>query len=63
MVIPAADLEATPLRDGMWAVRPKGQLGTCGFYPKGWTVAYVKAATADLAIAAAIVKQELEARK
>lgn len=36
--------EATHLRGGMYAVRPEGQLGTCGFHPKPWTVQYVKAA-------------------
>lgn len=38
------DLEATPLRDGRFAVRPKGCLGTCGW--KGgmaWSVIYVRA--------------------
>lgn len=44
------ELEATQLNGGRWAVRPKGQLGTCGWYPQPWTVAYVKAATADEAI-------------
>lgn len=23
---------------GRWYARPKGQLGTCGFYPYPWTV-------------------------
>ena len=32
---------ATMLRD-CWAIRPKGQLGTCGFYPIPWTVRYTK---------------------
>lgn len=44
------ELEATRLNGGTWAVRPKGQLGTCGWYPQPWTVAYVKAATAEEAI-------------
>lgn len=43
-------LEATKLRDDRWAVRPDGQLGTCGFHPEPWTVIYVKARTADEAI-------------
>lgn len=43
-------LEATHLRDNLWAVRPKGQLGTCGWHPQPWTVVYVKAATAAEAI-------------
>ncbi len=43
-------MEAIHLRDNIWAVRPAGQLGTCGFYPKAWTVRYVKARTAAEAI-------------
>lgn len=43
-------LEATHLRDNRWAVRPEGQLGTCGWHPKPWTVIYVKARSADEAI-------------
>lgn len=35
--------EATPLRDGLWAVRPEGKCGTCGFHPASWTVIYVMA--------------------
>lgn len=42
-------LEATKLRD-CWAVRPEGQLGTCGFYPRAWQVCYVKAGSAQDAI-------------
>ena len=44
------ELEATPLRDGKWAVRPKGQLGTCGFHPIPWTVQYIRARSAAEAI-------------
>lgn len=36
-------LKATHLRDNRYAVRPVGQLGTCGFYPRAWTVVYVNA--------------------
>ena len=36
-------LEATLLRDNRWAVRPQGQLGTCGWHPKPWEVVYVTA--------------------
>lgn len=36
-------MEATLLRDGVYAVRPIGQLGTCGWYPYPWTVTYVRA--------------------
>lgn len=43
-------LEATELRNGHWAVRPAGQLGTCGWVPKPWTVIYVKASSSDEAI-------------
>ena len=43
-------LEATSLRDGRWAVRPAGQLGTCGWHPRPWTVVYVNAPSADIAV-------------
>jgi hypothetical protein len=43
-------LEATELRGGRYAVRPKGALGTCGFYPCSWSVHYVKARCASEAI-------------
>lgn len=43
------ELEATELCN-CWAVKPKGQLGTCGFYPVAWVVAYVKARSAEEAI-------------
>ena len=36
-------LEATHLGGRRYAVRPLGQLGTCGFYPRPWTAAYVNA--------------------
>jgi hypothetical protein len=36
-------LEATHLRGNRYAVRPAGQLGTCGYYPYAWTVHYVNA--------------------
>ena len=44
------DMEATYLRDGRYAVRPTGQLGTCGWHPKPWTVVYVNARNADEAV-------------
>jgi hypothetical protein len=44
------ELEATKLRDDRWAVRPKGQLGTCGWCPVPWQVVYVKAPSAKAAI-------------
>ena len=46
-------LEATPMREGRWAVRPAGQLGTCGSWPFLWTVRYVSAESASEAIAKA----------
>ena len=48
------ELEATALSSGRWAVRPKGQLGTCGFHPYPWAVIYVRAFTAEGAIARAL---------
>jgi len=30
------------MRSGYFAVVPKGQLGTCGWYPKAWQLVYVK---------------------
>jgi hypothetical protein len=44
------ELEATHLKDNRYAVRPAGQLGTCGWSPKPWTVIYVNAKNADEAI-------------
>ena len=46
------ELEATRLRN-CWAIRPKGQLGSMGWYPKPWAVQFVKANSADEAIAKA----------
>lgn len=43
-------LEATKLHGNKWAVRPEGQLGTCGYFPYAWTVIYVTAASAEAAI-------------
>lgn len=43
-------LEAVYLPNGKWAVRPAGELGTFGFYPKPWTAIYVKARSAEEAI-------------
>lgn len=48
--VPEIKLEATHLRGDQWAVRPEGQLGTCGWRPKAWTVQYVKAACAEDAV-------------
>ena len=47
---------AVQLRSGEWAVRPKGQLGTCGWYPYPWTVVYVTASNEQEAIRKAIRK-------
>ena len=48
------ELEATQIRgQHRYAVRPKGQLGTCGWYPSAWTVAYVTAVSEKEAIAKA----------
>jgi hypothetical protein len=30
------------MRSGDFVIRPKGQLGTCGWYPKPWTCVFVK---------------------
>jgi hypothetical protein len=43
-------LEATHLRGRRWAVRPAGQLGTCGWHPYAWTVIYVNASNAAEAV-------------
>ena len=48
------EMEATHLRDNRWAVRPKGQLGTCGWHPYAWTVIFVTARNAEQAIRKAI---------
>ncbi len=47
------ELEATHLRDNRWCVRPKGQLGTCGYHPRAWTACFVTARSAREAIAKA----------
>ena len=44
------ELDAVQLRNGEWCVRPQGQLGTCGWYPKAWAAQFVRAASADAAI-------------
>ena len=43
-------LEATHLRGRRYAVKPEGQLGTCGFYPRAWTIHYVNANSAAQAV-------------
>lgn len=52
------DLEADQLRSGKWAVRPAGQLGTCGWYPEPWTIQYVSARSEAEAIR--VAKRNLE---
>lgn len=47
-------LEATHLRSRRYAVSPKGQLGTCGWYPVAWTVQYVTARNEQDAVNKAI---------
>lgn len=47
-------LDAIPIGFDRWAVRPTGQLGTCGFRPYPWSVVYVKAHDASSAIKAAL---------
>jgi len=49
-----SNLEATRLRDNRYAVHPAGQLGTCGWYPRAWSVVYVNARDADQAIRKAL---------
>ena len=45
------EMTATRLRENLWAVRPKGSLGTCGWIGgKSWTVQYVRAQSADEAL-------------
>jgi hypothetical protein len=35
-------LEVDILRSGTKIVRPHGAVGTCGWYPKAWTLAVIK---------------------
>lgn len=41
---------AERLRDGAWIVRPRGAVGTCGFYPRAWSAVCVRAPSAAQAI-------------
>jgi hypothetical protein len=52
------ELEADQLHSGKWAVRPIGQLGTCGWYPEPWTIQYVSARSESEAIK--VAKRNLE---
>lgn len=53
-------LEATHLRDNVYAVRPVGQLGTCGFHPIPWTVEYVRARSCEDAVRKAISPRNMD---
>ena len=55
------ELEATHLRGNEYAVRPRGQLGTCGWHPKPWTVTYVRANSPDEAVRKASLKEKQNA--
>ena len=46
-------LTATHLGRRLYAVRPEGQIGTCGFHPAAWSVIYVTARSSDHARALA----------
>lgn len=46
----ANNLEATPLSGGRFAVRPKGQLGTLGQFPRPWEMKVIKTTSAEQAI-------------
>ena len=47
------EVYATALTGGRWAIRPVGQLGTWGLFPKSWDMIVVKAETPEQAIAKA----------
>lgn len=49
MTLPV-QLEATHLRDNLYAVKPVGQLGTCGWWPVAWTVQYIHARSGEEAV-------------
>ena len=44
------ELEATKIRLRKYAVRPRGQIGTCGSFPKPWSVIYVTASSKSKAV-------------
>ena len=44
------EYEADCLRDNRYYVRPKGQLGTCGWYPVPWTIFYCNANSKEEAL-------------
>ena len=43
-------MDAMLMNNGSYAVRPEGQLGSCGGYPILWTVQYIRARSSDEAI-------------
>lgn len=43
-------LEATHLREDLYAVRPQGALGSCGRTAEPWVVQYVRARSPEEAI-------------
>ena len=49
-------LSAVHLRNSTYAVRPAGQLGTCGWVPVPWEVIYVHAHTANQAVLRATIQ-------
>ena len=49
-------LEATHVKGDSYAVRPWGQLGTCGYFPYAWTVIYVNANTDTEAVSKALAR-------
>lgn len=51
-------LEATYLREDLYAVRPQGALGTCGWAPEPWVVQYVRARSAEEALRKATGDQQ-----
>ena len=43
-------LEALHMRDNLYAVRPVGALGTCGWSPVAWAVQWVRARSPEEAV-------------
>ena len=50
----SCELEATLVSPNHWCVRPKGQLGTCGWVPEPWTAIYVNAPDPQAAVKHAV---------
>ena len=53
-------LDVEQLRSGRYAVRPDGQLGTCGDHPYTWTVIMVRATDPITAARKAFPKVQLQ---